>query len=81
MPSVETKPCGCGPDQTCRKCRDLPKPRLKPLGIEMDGPLPFDPQVDISADARYISGRIVKHLWIIFVLLPLVAVVLYEIVK
>lgn len=36
---------------------------------------PFDPRTEVSADAIYISGRIVKHLWIIFVLLPVVAVV------
>jgi RNA polymerase subunit RPABC4/transcription elongation factor Spt4 len=34
---------------------------------------PFDPRTEVSADAKYISGRLVKHLWIIFVLLPLVA--------
>ena len=37
---------------------------------------PFDPRTDISADARHIAGRIVKHLWIIFILLPVVAVLL-----
>ena len=38
-----------------------------------------------SADARYVAGRIVKHLWIIFVLLPfvflIVGVVVREILK
>jgi hypothetical protein len=37
---------------------------------------PFDPRTEVSADAIHIAGRIVKHLWIIFVLLPVVAVVL-----
>jgi hypothetical protein len=37
---------------------------------------PFDPRTEVSADARHIAGRIVKHLWIIFVLLPFVAVLL-----
>jgi hypothetical protein len=37
--------------------------------------------VDISADARYISGRIVKHLWIIFVALPFVLAVLFVILR
>ena len=37
---------------------------------------PFDPRTEISADARHISSRIVTHLWIIFVLLPIVTVVL-----
>ena len=31
---------------------------------------PFDPRNEVSADARHISGRIVKHLWIIFILIP-----------
>jgi hypothetical protein len=37
---------------------------------------PFDPRTEVSADARHIAGRIVKHLWILFVLLPIVAVIL-----
>jgi hypothetical protein len=32
----------------------------------------FDPRREISADAQYIAGRIVTHLWVIFVLLPFV---------
>jgi hypothetical protein len=42
----------------------------------------------ISADAKYIaratddnSGRIIKHLWIIFVLLPVVLGIIFEILK
>ena len=42
---------------------------------------PFDPRSEISADARHISGRIVTHLWIIFVLLPMVLGILFEILK
>jgi hypothetical protein len=42
---------------------------------------PFDPRTEISADAEHIAGRIVKHLWIIFVLLPIVLGVLYAILK
>lgn len=53
----------------------------------------FDPRTDISADAYHIAGivakcsredareasrRIVKHLWLIFVLLPVVVYVVYE---
>jgi hypothetical protein len=48
---------------------------------------PFDPRNEVSADAKslnnnisedakYIAGRIVKHLWIIFVLLPFVLALL-----
>jgi rhodanese-related sulfurtransferase len=35
----------------------------------------FDARTEVSADARHIAGRVVKHLWIIFVLLPVVAVI------
>ena len=41
----------------------------------------FDPRKEVSADALYIAGRIVKHLWIIFVLLPIICAVLYELLK
>jgi hypothetical protein len=37
---------------------------------------PFDPRTEVSADAIHIASRIVKHLWIIFVLLPFVAALL-----
>jgi hypothetical protein len=37
---------------------------------------PFDPKTDVSADAKYIAGEIVKHLWILFVLLPVIAFLL-----
>jgi len=50
----------------------------------------FDPRTEVSADAIHIaqsarqaaakaSGRIVKHLWIIFVLLPVVLGILFAI--
>jgi hypothetical protein len=42
---------------------------------------PFDARTEISADARYIAKQIVKHLWIIFVALPIVLAVLFEILK
>jgi len=42
---------------------------------------PFDPRTEISADARHIASRIVKHLWISFVLLPVVAVLLLLVVE
>jgi hypothetical protein len=38
---------------------------------------PFDPRTEVSADAKHIAGRIVKHLWILFVLLPAVAFLLW----
>ena len=39
----------------------------------------FDLRSEVSEDARYISGRIVTHLWIIFVLLPVVLGILFGI--
>jgi predicted ATP-dependent serine protease len=33
---------------------------------------PFDSRTEVSADARHIAGRIVKHMWIIAVLLPVI---------
>lgn len=39
----------------------------------------FDLRSEVSEDARYISGRIVTHLWIIFVLLPVMLGVLFSI--
>lgn len=42
---------------------------------------PFDPRTEVSADARHIAGRIVKHLWILFVLLPIVAVLLLALIN
>lgn len=42
---------------------------------------PFDPRSEISADARHIAGRIVTQMWIIFVVLPLVAGILYAVLK
>jgi hypothetical protein len=42
---------------------------------------PFNPRTEVSEDARYIAGHIVKHLWIIFVAFPFVVAILYEILK
>jgi hypothetical protein len=42
---------------------------------------PFNPRTEVSADARHVADRIVKHLWIIFVVLPFVLAILYEILK
>jgi hypothetical protein len=35
----------------------------------------------ISADAQFIAGKIVKHMWIIFVLLPVVLAILIALLK
>jgi hypothetical protein len=42
---------------------------------------PFDPRTEVSADARHIAGKIVMHLWILFVALPLALAILYSILK
>jgi hypothetical protein len=42
---------------------------------------PFDPRTEVSADAKHIARKVVTHLWILFVALPLVLVVLYQILK
>jgi hypothetical protein len=41
---------------------------------------PFDPRTEVSADAKHIASRIVTHLWILFVLLPVIAVLLMALV-
>lgn len=38
------------------------------VGVYREEIKPFDPRTEISADARHI----VKHLWILFVLLPVI---------
>jgi hypothetical protein len=38
---------------------------------------PFNPRTEISADAQYIAKRIVKTMWIIFVLIPVVFGIMY----
>jgi len=41
---------------------------------------PFDPRTELSADAKHIASRIVTHLWILFVALPVVLGLLYGII-
>ena len=70
--------------------RQTPEPRLKPSESSIQSTTSteaalqqpaFDPKTDVSADAKYIAGRIVTHLWIIFVLLPFIIVLLWELLK
>jgi hypothetical protein len=42
---------------------------------------PFDPRTEVSADARHIADKIVMHLWILFVALPIALAILYSILK
>jgi hypothetical protein len=43
--------------------------------------VPFYRRTEVSADARYIAGRIIKHLWIIFVALPFVLAILFLLLR
>jgi len=40
---------------------------------------PFDPRTEVSADAKHIADKIVMHLWILFVALPVVLGILFAI--
>jgi|ERR1041384_383743 hypothetical protein len=40
---------------------------------------PFDPRTEVSADAKHIANKVVTHLWILFVALPIVLGILYSI--
>lgn len=42
---------------------------------------PFNPRTEISADAQYIAKRIVKTMWTIFVLIPVVIGIMYAIIS
>jgi hypothetical protein len=39
---------------------------------------PFDPRTEVSADAKHIANKVVTHLWILFVALPVVLAILYS---
>ncbi len=41
---------------------------------------PFDPRTEVSADAQHVAGRIVKTLWVIFIILPFVGAIVSAIV-
>ena len=56
-------------------CKDVEPPERRqpaatnsPQSVKREGILAFDPRIEISADAR----QIVKHMWILFVLLPFI---------
>jgi|CZKJ01.1.fsa_nt_gi hypothetical protein len=42
---------------------------------------PFDQRAEVSADAKHIASRVVTHMWLIFVLLPVVLGILFAILK
>lgn len=42
---------------------------------------PFDPRSEVSADAKHIANKIIVHLWILFVALPLMLALLYSLLR
>ena len=73
---AEVKPCGCGAEQRCSECIDILE-EGETAAVDL-----------ISPDAKYIArasrdaaGRIVMHLWIIFVMLPVVLGILFALLK
>jgi len=60
---------------------DCNQRRLCAMALTKVQEKPFDPRIEISADGRHISGRIVKHLWIIFAALAFIPGVLYVLLK
>jgi hypothetical protein len=61
-------------------CETALAKRREPKALDIQS-TPFNPRLDVSADARYLAGHIVEHLWIIFVVLPFVLAILYELLK
>jgi hypothetical protein len=78
--------CSCGFeagdfDVICAKCgATKPDDRAVRRILAVVPPGPFDPRTEVSADGKHIAGRIVAHLWIIFVLLPFIAMVVYGLI-
>lgn len=56
-----------------------PQQTTRPTIQDSSVPDSFNPRTEISAGDRYIAGRIIKHMWIIMVLLPFVFGILYAI--
>ncbi len=52
---------------------------IKNASISRDVEGPFDPRSEVSADAKYIARKIVTHLWILFVALPIMLGIVYAI--
>jgi hypothetical protein len=40
---------------------------------------PFDPRREVSGDGRHIASRVITHMWIIFILLPIVFGILFAV--
>ena len=90
------KTCSCGYeagdyDVVCSKCGASleaqgkffdPIPKKLPWSrteSESDGPV--NPRSEVSADAKYVAGRIVTHMWILGFILPVVFGLLYEAIR
>ncbi len=89
MPKRTSWKCACGCDvkaqcEVCPYCgksrKEAPPPQPTGESESTSQPLPFDPRTEISADARHIASKIVMHLWILFVLLPVIIGVLLALV-
>jgi hypothetical protein len=74
--SAEIKETWHSHRQTCTICGDRTA-RVCPVGFELHERNQEAEKPIISDDAKFIAGKIVKHLWIIFVLLPLVLSALF----
>ena len=75
---------GCSQRSLCAEALSKREGKKKEDAVEKLAELhanPFDARTEVSADAQYIAGHIVKHLWIIFVVLPFVLAILFEILK
>jgi hypothetical protein len=78
--------CSCGfeagdYDVICQKCgaaRPGSEQSTAKGGQSQTGQ--FDPRTEVSADAKYIASKIVTHLWVLFVLLPLIVGLLLALV-
>ena len=73
--------------QTCAAC-SAPSGNLCSVGMgfiermeQVQRGIKRDAHPGISADAQFIAGKIVKHLWIIFVLLPVMLAILFAILR
>ena len=55
------------------------EPTLFADGTKISVSRPFNPRKEVSADAQYIASRIVRTMWTIFVLLPVVIGIIYAI--
>jgi hypothetical protein len=66
--------------QTCTACA-APSGGLCPAGMALAARIEEARRPQISADAQFVASKIVKHMWIIFVLLPVVLAVLFALLK